>query len=297
MTGHLVHVGFPKTGSKLLQRWFEEHPQLAFRQWGIAGFGSVLDMVDAANEPAGRYLYRVTSAEGLSAPPPASGSAMIDYDQRTATHRHLQAAACALVTAIAPQARILIVTRGFRAMILSSYSQYLRSGGSEDFEALLARPAGDNPWNYDHVVGLYEAAFGRDNVLTLPYELLRDDREQFAGALVDWLGLRPHPLPAARVNTSLSATELRWYPRLARALARLPIGGGLRGRLLRRYVDGAMANRWRPLTGLLQRLRPASPVTAELVPETLLERFRGQAKSLRGRPFYQRYACDYFLDA
>jgi hypothetical protein len=41
MSRHLVHIGYPKAGSTYLQRWFASHPQLAYREGGIAGFPNV----------------------------------------------------------------------------------------------------------------------------------------------------------------------------------------------------------------------------------------------------------------
>jgi hypothetical protein len=295
MSGHLIHIGFPKAASKLLQLWFEDHPQLAFSQWGIAGFRSALDIVDEANELPRDIRYRVTSAEGLSAPPPRSGSARVDYELPSLPVRELQANACHLLASFSPRAHILIVTRGFRSMILSSYSQYVRSGGSDDLETLLQRPDVGSPWHYDFVIGLYRQAFSADRVLILPYELLRDDREAFAGRIQDWLGLDRHALPGLRPNESLSPIELRWYPRLTRALSKLPVGAALRRRLLDLHVAGAMENRWRFAIALLQRVRPAPSVGAEIIPDEVLERFRGQAELLREDPLFRPYVRDYML--
>jgi hypothetical protein len=159
----------------------------------------------------------------------------------------------------------------------------------------MRRPDAGSPWHYDFVIGLYRQAFGDDKVLVLPYELLRDDREAFAGRIQDWLGLDRHPLPGDRPNASLSPIELRWYPRLTRTLSKLPLGAALRRRLLDLHVAGAMENRWRFAIALLQRARPAPPVAAEIIPDDVLARFRGQAELLRNAPLFRPYARDYLL--
>lgn len=296
MTGHLIHIGFPKAASTLLQHWFAGHPQLGYRAGSVAGFRDVLDIINAAAAGTGDTRYRVTSSEGLSAPMARDGTAYIDYRARSRPCRERQAEACRILAALAPQAHILIVTRGFRSMILSSYSQYVRSGGPQDLEALFAGDQ-DYPWNYDFVAGLYREAFGSDRVLILPWELLRDDAGAFRAAIETWLGIDPHPLPRETANRALSPVELRWYPRLARAIERLPLGARARRRLLGWHAANAMTNRWRGAIGLLQRLRPASPVTAELIPDDLLERFRGHTEALRDDPLYAPYARDYLFDA
>ena len=259
MTGHLIHIGFPKAASTLLQQWFAEHPQLAYAPGAIAGFRDVRDISGSAATGESGLRYRVTSSETFSAPLRRGSSAYIDYRANGRDCRARQAEACRLLAAIAPQAHVLIVTRGFRSMILSSYSQYVRSGGAEDLEALFGEEQED-PWHYDFVADLYRRAFGAERVLILPYELLRDDREAFGSAIARWLGIDPHPLPRETVNRSLSPVELRWYPRITRAIERLPVGAPARRWLLHRHAAAAMANRRRRAIGLLQRLRPAAPV-------------------------------------
>src|SRR6185436_17922767 len=142
---------------------------------------------------------------------------------------------------------------GFRSMCLSSYSQYVRSGGENTFEQLLADARTAGPWDYDALIRLYAAAFGEGHVIVMPYELLRDDGEAFTRALEARLGLSQHRAIAAdRINPSLSPVEMYWYPRLTRAVRALPIGRPLRSL----YLRGAFANRLRLPIAILQRLRP-----------------------------------------
>lgn len=295
MIGHLIHIGFAKTASTLLQRWFVEHPQLGFSPMGIGGFHDVLDIANAAASGQTGIRYRVTSSEALSAPIPRNGTAWIDYASRGPSHAERQAEACRLLAALSPRAHILIVTRGFRSMLLSSYSQYVRTGGAVDLEDLLAADDEDSPWHYDRVTGLYRETFGDDRVLVLPWELLRDDRVAFGRAIETGLGLDHHPLPRETVNQALSPVELRWYPRVARAIERLPVGARARRRILACHAGRAMNNRFRLPIRLLQRLRPAPAVTAELVSDALIERFRGQADTLATDPHYAPYARDYLF--
>lgn len=294
MSGHLIHIGFPKAASTLLQQWFAEHPQLAYAPLAIGGFGDALDIVAAASRPPADIRYRVTSAEGLSAPFALKRAAFVDYAAGGCPYPERQANACRLLAGLAPGAHVLIVTRGFRSMILSSYSQYARSGGTRSLESLFEGEV-DDPWRYDRIAGLYREAFGDERVLVLPQELLRDDPAGFRGAIEAWLGIDPHPLPAGQPNPALSPVEMRWYPRLARLVARLPIGRA-RHRLLRWHADRAMANRWRGAIALLQRLRPAVPVTGDLIPDAVVERFRGNADTLGRDPRYAPYARDYLFD-
>jgi hypothetical protein len=221
---------------------------------------------------------------------------MVGYDRsRRAALPEEQGLICRRLAETFPGAHILIVTRGFRSMILSSYSQYVRTGGPLDLETLVADAQDSAAWNYDYLVDLYRTAFGEEKVIVLPWELLRDDAAAFAGAIEQRLGLGRGPLPDRRYNPSLSGEELRWYPRLTRALLALPVGERLRRRLFARYARAAFGNRLRRPIRLLQRLRPAAPVTPDLVPEAVLEAYRGQASLLAREPLYAPYAAEYLF--
>jgi len=289
MTGHLIHIGYPKAGSNFLRRWFAGHPQLAYVEGGIAGFRSVYDVVTEGAKPRPGIRCRVTSSEGLSAPHPDSGSLGIDYNPGY-DFDAAQTEVCERLAALFGSAQVLIVTRGFRSMILSSFSQYARTGGDIPFEEQLATGRFESaPWNYDALIARYAKAFGEQNVIVLPWELLRDDAAAFTRVLEERLGLDHFAGSPARLNPSLSPVELYWYPRLTRRLRALPIGPRLRAL----YVRGAFRNRFRWPIAVLQRLRPGAPVTADAIPDRVLETFRGKAESLRANPLYAPYARDY----
>jgi len=164
MTRHLLHVGYPKAGSKFLQRWFASHPQLAYVEGGIAGFRDVHAIIRDGAIRTGDPLYRVTSAEGLSAPNASAGQVMVDYaSPRVRRTADAQLEVCRTLAELFPNAVVLIVTRGFRSMILSSYSQFVRSGGYADLADLVAMARkGEHdwladlaPWDYDRLIGAY----------------------------------------------------------------------------------------------------------------------------------------------
>ena len=296
MTGHLIHIGYPKAGSTLLRQWFAEHSQLAFAAEGIAGCRNVHEL--ARSTGRGDVLYRVTSSESFSLPMADVGELDLDHARMLSTAmRPAQAEICSRLAGLFGAARILIVTRGFRAMILYAYSQYVRTGGTEDLETLLAVAARAiaEQGDYDGLIGLYAEAFGEANVIVLPYELLRDDAERFVGEIERRLGLSHVPAPAMRLNPSLSPSEMRWYPRLTRRMRGLPVPAALRRRLLDRYLRALRADRLARFPHLLQRLRPLAPVTADPIGEEMLDLFRGKTERLRGNPLYAPYRQEYFL--
>jgi hypothetical protein len=298
--GHLIHVGYPKTGSNFLRRWFDAHPELGFVNRGLAGFDSVYAVARQGASPDPRLGWRVTSAEALAAPDESVGRPRIDYgDERAVPMGEAQARVCATLASLFPSAHILVVTRGFRAMILSAYSQYVRTGGTESFEDFY-RPGSNRAarwretWDYDHLIALYRAAFP-ERVIVLPYELLRDDPAAFTRALAAPLGIAPCDPPVDRPNIGLSPVELAWYPRLTHFVRALPVGNRLRRRIEGRYLRAARANRLTRPVALLQRLRPRSPVGEDLLTDDLARSVWGRAESVRSDPLYAPYLGDYFL--
>jgi hypothetical protein len=296
MTKHLIHIGYPKAGSTFLQRWFEAHPQVAYAEGGLAGFRNVYAIQrEVTGQEAPRI--RVTSSEGLLAPRREAWSVVVDYDElRKSSTGTARQRACTLLAELFPGASILIVTRGFRSMILSSYSQYARTGGSDDLATLVASVndaaiGGQDPWDYDAHVTMYRREFGPENVIVMPYELLRDDPVHFTSWLARRLSIDESSVLTARVNESLSASEMAWYPRFARMVRRT------RSRRLQEWLARlSFTNRLRPVICILGRLAPGALVTESAISDEFLNRYRGRAEALRGDPLYLPYAREYLLD-
>lgn len=297
MAGHLIHVGYPKTGSTFLQRWFSAHPQLAHVPGGIAGHADAFGIARAAVSRDPAIRFRVTSHEELTVPNHEAGHHGLRTFTDGGAPGDAQLRVCALLVGLFPTAHVLVVTRGYRAMWLSAYSEYVRFGGTMPLGGVDGAGGGPRDWwNYDGVIGAYDAAFpGR--VIVLPYELLRDDAGAFLRAIEERLGLDHHPPEPERVHPSLSPVELRWYPRLTRLALALPLPRRVRRRALDRYARLVRANRLGRLVALLQRLAPAAPVTGEVLPEHALDARRDGAETLRGRPHYAAYHRDYLLEA
>ncbi|QAY79233.1 hypothetical protein [Sphingosinicella sp. BN140058] len=299
MSGHLIHIGYAKAGSHFVRHWFRAHPQLDFMHSGIAGFRNVFDLARRSVEPSRDVRWRVTSAEELASPRPNLREIVFDRDWGGPIPE-AQARARDILAELFPGATILLLTRGFRTLLLSGYSEYVREGGDRDFLDMLARgngsgdQRGEHAWNYDYLIGLYRAAFG-ERVIVLPYELLSADSSAFLRVLEARLGVDRFELPTERLYPSLSPVELCWYPRITRVVRRLPLRGRVRDALYRRYVRGVTRNAWARPIGVLQRLFPRTPVTDSLISDANVEFFRGRADSLRHDPVYAPYAQEYLF--
>lgn len=293
MTAHLIHVGLPKAGSTFLQCWFAAHPQFAYQGGGLAGFRDVNGIGLEAATPNEETKWRVTSSEALSAPRADAGRTLMYYN-RTGREpmAEEQARACHILAALFAGATILLITRGFRTVLLSGYSEFVRNGGSASLTKLLEGPQHDYPWNYDWLICLYRAAFGTDKVIVLPFEMLRDSPECFLREIETRLGLEHFPYSAPPVNVGASALELTWYPILTRAV-RIVAGEGrpLENLYIRLLYGGRLGFAAR----LLQRLAPQSEVSSDLIDDAVIDRFRGTATLLRELTSYQPYRADYLL--
>lgn len=301
MTPHLIHIGYPKTGSTYLQWWFTDNPNVAFVPPGFGGVRDIYEISRLGVELPRPVELRVTSFEGLAAPHRSFGHEIIDHlDLGSVPMPQAQEQVCAMLADLFPNAHILLVTRGFRALIFSVYSQVVRGAGglrlAELCEMLKRLPlSGSNPFDYDFVLATYRKAFGSENVLCLPYEMLRADPGGFTSVLEERYGMTPFSPTFGRVNESLSGTELRWYPRIARCVRSLR-PRRLSDALFRRYASIAMVNRLRRPIRLLDRIWPSRPVTIDMVPEDVVQAFRGRAESLADNPFYAPFRQAYLID-
>lgn len=293
MTNHLIHIGFPKTGSKSLQSWFERHPGFAFTQWGIAGTRDVRRLGDMLASP-GDARCAVTSFEGFVTPV-ADHRDVPFADSRALAPRDDDIVRVAEgLAGLFRGARILIVTRGFESLCRSCYAEVIGSGGHEEFadfcRHFFQREDGSLTIGYDFVIGLYERLFGADKVLVLPFELLRDDPARFAREIEAAAGVEQAALIPGWVHRSPSWEALLRTARLRRALRGAP-----GGRVVQRVLLAAHARLWTPLASRLTPSRGGVGVP-EPVPADVLARFRGSAAGLRSRPFYRGLEAEYLLD-
>lgn len=200
MNDILVHIGYHKTGTTWMQNelFISEsdsfkplsinksgHSTLA-RRFIFDEEGYLLNSFDNnektiradLNELLGERdqddenKVLVMSHERLSGTPHSSG-----FDSSIIARR---------IKNIFPYAKILIVIREQSSWILSNYFQYLSAGGTHSLYKYLntkydGRRPGFSPAHieYHRPILDYQAKFGKQNVLVLPYELLVFDRTLF----------------------------------------------------------------------------------------------------------------------
>jgi hypothetical protein len=305
MQRHLVHVGYPKAGSTTLQAWFESRPDVVFADDTIGGVTSAEGIAEQVAVTDGGPRWVVTSAERLILPTVEGKGPMAPTEPIAARRERV----CARLRDMFGDATILIVTRGFRSIIASSYSQTLRWGPalsvdeflalyqeSPEFEGLRAADGLD----YDAALRLYTETFGAENVLVLPFELLRDDPRAFLARLEQRLELEPRFDQVPWRNASLSGAEQYWYLRFSRGVERATARLGRPGMTLQRgyYQRAIRAGRLkRPAEVLSRVLRTPTVKPANEIPAEMVESCRGLASSLAANPDYAPYAVDYLNDS
>lgn len=222
MAGHLLHIGYTKAASSFLQQWFMETPQLHYRHQTFFGFERCPHIYEAIHQQQlSEVKYWVTSDEDFAfwkGPINIVGIQLQDYPVK-AYQREMAATLRSLI----PEATVLMVTRGFAGIMRSAYSQYIRVGGILTFQQWLNayKHLMQDFWDYDFVYNIYTEAFGTEQVMVLPYELLADDPQQFVQHISRRLGLEAAVDLPQVVNASLSAEKLAQYRGLSNKFYRM----------------------------------------------------------------------------
>lgn len=178
-------------------------------------------------------LVPVLSAERLSGNPHSGG-----YDSKQIAER---------LAATFPEARVLVVIREQAQMLVSAYKQYVKRGGPGTLEQYATSPSQQlrvplfdfRFFEYHRLVGYYQSLFGAENVMVLPYELLRAKPLAFLERIGGLAGTNVSPSASGPVKVSPSALSLSFM---------------------------RQANRW----VVRSDLNPAPPFEAEGVDRTLL---------------------------
>lgn len=273
----LLHIGFHKTASTFLQNELFGDAAAGFASPPAPRHRIVRDVVvpdplayDAAavrgryapfmREAAEAGLVPVVSHERLSGYPSAGGRDRVEVAGRLAQ--------------TFPGARVLVVVREQRALIRSWYAQHVSDGGVEGVERFLKTPEPQlnrKPafafafYEFDRLVAHYQALFGRERVLVLPFETLRADPAAFLSRVATFCGqpavaeagarrvnaARPLLMQAAQrplnflfYHNELSPGALAHIPRFHKRYARLlPVWRALSPAPLERRLDARLRAR------------------------------------------------------
>jgi len=196
----LIHIGYQKTGSKWLQRHLFTPSHLGFRlpierkiikaifidphPLDFSSNYSVKTIDNILLSQEKKQGYPVLSHEGLSGNPHTGG-----YESKEIAIR---------LSSVFSNCKILIVIREQAQMILSTYFQYLKAGGTMSIEnylkplksARVIREFEMDRFKYHRLIKLYYGLFGQSNVLVLPYELLASNPLKYVETIQNFCNIQ-----------------------------------------------------------------------------------------------------------
>ena len=263
----LLHIGFHKTGTTFLQDHVFEPPNRGFSSpWSVVGGEAVEHFV---LPHSGRYSAGTVKSEFVAAVaelgrdekavPVISHEDLCGYP---AMHRYYGWDVAGRLKESFPDAQVLIGIREQKSMIRSTWGEYVRKDGEWPLEEFIGTGE-DNPgfrpicrldhFEYSLLVNRYIDLFGKENVLVLPYELLRNDAVAYEQAVHDFCGTGVtadvvHPAS----NVGLGALTLAIQRRLNRFAKVPPLWAGDRIALPSSYRAKMR------LVRLLQRVIPSA---------------------------------------
>lgn len=198
----IVHIGYHKTATT----WFQKAiwPSLESHDW----IPRKLTQQALLNPPGMHFdaaeARRVLELEGRTRPVVLSEENLSGYIHNGGLHGLVGPEMARRIQAVLPEARIVIFIRNQPDAIRASYSQYVAGGGTYGLDKYLhtyervhgalkapfKAPAFEwEHFEFDRLIGLYDAMFGRENVFVYPYEGLKQPEALFAQIESD-LGIR-----------------------------------------------------------------------------------------------------------
>jgi hypothetical protein len=197
----IVHIGYHKTATSWLQQHVFGNPDTGLGT--IGKFGSdhpVRALIrarplefdaEACRAQFDPLIYPVLEAglvpvisyERLSGHPVSGG-----YDSKEIAER---------LKKVFPDAKVLIVIREQRGMIVSTFKQYVMGGGTSTLAGFLEPTISQNMrrpffdlrhFEYDHLLRYYLGLFGEEAVLVLAFEQFLDDPASYVAAIGRFTG-------------------------------------------------------------------------------------------------------------
>ena len=275
----LIHIGYVKTGSTWLQKHLLKNNEIGFTYIAERGFLThnlikpyeLYYDSDVVREHVERRLENcrrlsnvpVISHERLAGNPISGG-----YDNVLIANR---------LHELFPNARILIVIREQRRMMLSIYKEYINGGGASSLKKFIFPPDGAKIplfcfefFEFHKLIAYYQKLFSVKNVCVLPFELFSEDKERFCSKIIEFGGGKKTaewPSKKVRVSSHGITTTMRricnymfyrdnsnpsaWFhlPKLAKAITHfddfIPPGmGRVFDRRLQKIIDEAFQGRF-----------------------------------------------------
>jgi hypothetical protein len=215
----IVHIGYHKTATT----WFQKvvWPSLESHRWVPRKVTQ-----EALLNPPGMHFdpaeaRHVLGLDGLTKPAVLSEENLSGYIHNGGLHGLVGPEMARRIRAVLPNACIVVFIRNQPDAIRATYSQYIAGGGTyglakylhtyDSVHGALRAPfkAPAFEWEhfeYDRLIALYDAMFGRENVFVYPYEWLKEPESLFQRLETD-LGIRFPAGITSRRGANVSHSE------------------------------------------------------------------------------------------
>lgn len=306
MRKNLIHIGYAKAGSTFLKKWFSVHPQLQYEESGIGGFTDVYRIIDwSARNIENLPKYYVTSGESLGAGWTNHYGSLVlaikkgNYNTENKVVE-TQTKVCHTLFEIFPKSKIVIITRGFESALLSSYSEFIKAGGDlilSEYLKMLDQVL--LQWlDIDFIYTIYAETFGEENIIMLPFELLKESQDDFIRLLEGKLEIDHVEIDFGVQNPSFTQVEMILYRKIARSFL-LPLDNILpqkiMGYIYSRYSSHVVRpNRLKKIVLWLDKLFKPTIEGLE-IPDEYLMQFINNASCLLKFPLYEKYLSEYLI--
>jgi hypothetical protein len=215
----LVHIGFPKAGSTFLQRRVFVEGNGFYAPWTLGSAEAVEAFVISDGYSFSPEQALPLFRRGLEDAEEKGLKPVISHEYLTgnAFNREREYYGYEVSDRISrtfPNAKILLLVREQISMILSTYQQYVRQGGAFCIRKYLGEgplrpgfaPVFDRKFlQYHYVIDRYQDLFGKDSVLVLPIEFLKENPEDFLRRLSEFSEVGPIPENINQVENAASS--------------------------------------------------------------------------------------------
>jgi hypothetical protein len=295
----LLHIGFAKSGSTYLQRWFEQHPALYYQPKHIAGgfyhaWELAKDIQYSEKAPENFVLSCEDFSIWKSEPYFYGVRGTKPYD-----YKKFQDLLCETLHGLHPTAKVLIVTRGYTTIFKSIYSQYLGMMGTLTFEEMLRdyKDMFSAMLDYTYVINLYRQKFGAHRVIVLPFELLQKDPKIFLSIIEQQMKVdskfefHPH-----KVNAAHAPKVLKLYFKVSNLVYRLlrPFPQNWQTKLYMRYMQIIRGERMYSFMLFASKFIKDETMNWQGL-DNMLDALKGKAAILKDEELYQPFLKEYLL--
>lgn len=221
---HILHVGHEKCASTWLEQYlFPNIPDtqpLWIYPWNSSEWARTIredirhaDPLDFSAEELRSFLKKHTEdldgpSTGIWAVNTMTGSWLRGSRDRLRYAKRLRD--------VFGNPEILMIIREQTDAIPSYYSQYLKLGGTLSLEGFLEAETHQTEFRlehlrYDRTIPLYQDLFGEDHLRVVPFELIKEDPQEFADAICQSLGFNPPTIPDEGKTSSNSGYDPSEY--------------------------------------------------------------------------------------